>query len=463
MTIDELKEFVSHGESENLEFKKSTAQIHAAMQTLSSFLNNHGGTVLIGVKDDLAIIGQMVNDGTKKELANEIQKIEPKPKINITYIPIDKEKYVISLHVLTGNRRPYTYDGRAYHRLQSTTVRMKQEEYEYLLMEREPVNIPWEKQLTTKFEISNLNKSRIKKVVDLAIKAERIPADAAIDSIENVLLKMDLMSEGKLRNAAVVLFNNDEKNLIQCRLMMARFRGIDKTSFIDTKMLYGNIFELHEEGIKFLYNYLPIAASIEPGNPYRIERPAIPYDVLREALINALCHRNYSIEGGSVEIAIYDDRVEISNIGRLPNGINLKDLTKKHRSTPRNPLIAKVLYSCQMIEEWGRGTENIIKISVNAGNPEPIFMEGTDDFFVIFPLRERIGGYYLSNLEQLTPRQIEIVKALYVKPCTSKELKEYVSDDIKQRIIQMELKALEEMNRIEREGIGRGTIWRIKF
>jgi ATP-dependent DNA helicase RecG len=125
----------------------------------------------------------------------------------------------------------------------------------------------------------------------------------------------------------------------------------------------------------FLDFNLPVAARIEEGNPLRIEIPAIPYKVLREALVNALCHRDYSIRGGSISVAIYDDRVEIGSTGLLPEGVKIKQLTQKHLSIQRNPLIANVFYLCRMIEKWGRGTQEMIELSKQSGNPVPHFEE----------------------------------------------------------------------------------------
>ena len=99
----------------------------------------------------------------------------------------------------------------------------------------------------------------------------------------------------------------------------------------------------------------------------RIDSPAIPIRALREALINAFCHRDYSSRGGSIDIAIYDDHVEIANIGPLPADITVDELSKRHRSFPRNPLIAHVLYACGMIERWGRGTLDILALCNKQG------------------------------------------------------------------------------------------------
>jgi ATP-dependent DNA helicase RecG len=125
MTLSQLKALTKKGESEKLEFKRSTAQIQSAMQTIGAFLNSEsGGTVLIGVTDDGKIVEQIVSDSTRKEIASELHKIEPHVNLNIEYIPLtDKKRSVIKITTEKGNLAPYVYDGRPFMRSQSTTQR----------------------------------------------------------------------------------------------------------------------------------------------------------------------------------------------------------------------------------------------------------------------------------------------------------------------------------------------------
>ena len=164
---------------------------------------------------------------------------------------------------------------------------------------------------------------------------------------------------------------NEKKQFIQSQLRLARFKGTGKDEFIDNKIYRGNIFYLYDKAISFLNNYLPISGKIDNETPVRVDTPAIPFKVLRESIINALSHCDYSIRGGAVNIAVYDDRVEVNNAGGLPAGITVEKLKSKHSSYPRNPLIAKVLYAAGYIEMWGWGIEKILSLSVAAGNPEP--------------------------------------------------------------------------------------------
>lgn len=463
MNITQLKNLVKRGESETLEFKKSTGLLSAAVQTVCAFLNSdQGGTVLIGVTDDKKIIGQTISDATKKEIAQEFNKIEPHVSPVVDYIPVAANRYVIALVVKSGPRAPYVYDGRPFIRSQSITRKMTQEKYEQLLHGRRHSTVSWESLTTNDCIMSDLDKKRIRQIVNMAVTEKRL-TDLAINAGETeILKKFNLIVDGQLTNAAVVLFcKNEQKQFIQATIKLARFRGSDKSEFIDNRTMRGNIFDLYERAAIFLDNYLPIAGKIEEGNPLRVDTPAIPFKALREALINAFCHRDYSSRSGSIDIAIYDDRVEIVNAGPLPSDIKVSELSKKHQSYPRNPLIANVLYACHMIERWGRGTLDMIELCKQAGNKPPKFEESTGSFSVIFALREPISRTVLAPAPsvKLTERQQEIMKILKQGPLDRKQIIDEMTGKPAVRTVQRELRNLNKLGLIVSEGKGKSVVW----
>ena len=107
----------------------------------------------------------------------------------------------------------------------------------------------------------------------------------------------------------------------QCTLRVARFRGTDRTEFLDNRQFHGNAFTLLKAAERFLRETLPIAGRIEADRFERVDEPLYPTVAIREALANALCHRDYSIGGGSVGVAVYDDRLEITSSGSLHFGL----------------------------------------------------------------------------------------------------------------------------------------------
>ena len=165
---------------------------------------------------------------------------------------------------------------------------------------------------------------------------------------------------------------------------MARFKGIDKTEFLDNRQPQGHAFALLDEAMTFLHRHLPLSGRFESGRLERIDELLFPTAALREALVNALCHRDYAIYGGAVSVAVFDDRVEIWSDGTLPFGLRPRDLKHKHGSHPRNPLITDTFYRRGLIEQWGRGTNRIVELTVKAGHPEPEFTEIAGSVIVCF-------------------------------------------------------------------------------
>ena len=166
MNIELLKQLINKGESDCLEFKKSTTQIKGAFETLCAFLNGTGGYILMGVKDNGQIIGQHVNDKTKQELAREISKIEPPISPKIYYIDIGEDKHVIVIKVPQGEHIPYAYDGRPFERNQSTTERMSQHRYEQLIVKRGHLNHDWEKFPAIGYTIDDLDHEEIRRAIN---------------------------------------------------------------------------------------------------------------------------------------------------------------------------------------------------------------------------------------------------------------------------------------------------------
>ena len=157
---------------------------------------------------------------------------------------------------------------------------------------------------------------------------------------ENLLRGLGLLRDGVLLRAAVVLFGNAERlefEMPQCLLRVARFRGIDRTEFLDNRQFNGNAFALLSNAERFLRDTLPIAGRFEPGRLQRIDEPLYPPLATREALANALCHRDDTMGGGSVGLAVYDDRLEVTSTGSLHFGLTPEDLFDRHESRPWNP------------------------------------------------------------------------------------------------------------------------------
>jgi ATP-dependent DNA helicase RecG len=260
-------------------------------------------------------------------------------------------------------------------------------------------------------------------------------------------------------NAAVVVFGRTFlPHYPQCQLRLARFRGTDKNEFLDQRQVHGHAFGLLSDAMQFLTRHLPVAGRIEAGLFERVDEPLFPPVALREALVNALCHRDYTQAGGAVSLAIYDDRLEIWSSGELPFGMKVEDLKIDHLSRPRNPLIAEVFYRRGLVERWGRGTQKIVELCLRAGHPEPEFLEVAGAVGVRF-----LASGYVAPLRvghDLTDRQRQILQAAAGgKELPFSNIRAQIDPAVADRTLRDDLLHLKRLGLINSRGHGRGAVW----
>ena len=369
MTLQQLTALAASGESETLEFKETTGTRRRAAMTVCAFLNQNGGQVLFGVTPQGTISGQQVSERTIEELSAELQLIDPPAFPRVERVPVDSGREVIVVSTGQGASRPYSFHGSAYRRVGNTTLAMSTEEYNRMLFERMHSEQRWENQPAAGWSVDDLDETEILRTVRLAVQGRRLVAPPNSGDFADVLRGLGLLQGGVLLRAAAVLFGKTERlefEMPQCLLRVARFRGTDRMEFLDNRQFNGNAFRLLASAEQFLRDTLPIT-----GRSERIDRPLYPPLAIREAIANALCHRDYSMGGGSVGIAVYDDRLEITSSGSLHFGLTPEKLFGRHESRPWNPLIARTFYRRGIIEEWGSGTLRMAELTSSAGLPVP--------------------------------------------------------------------------------------------
>ena len=405
MEYQEIEALIALKESEKLEFKESTGQLDRSMETLCAFLNGDGGIVLYGVKDNGNVVGQEVSDSTKRAIAEAINRIEPFVSLEINYVRIpNSDKFVIIVNAEKQRfMRPFAYKGRAYLRIESTTTVMPQEQYNHLLMQRGG-KYGWEAMVNPDLKISDLDENAIFGAVREGIRNGRLPEVTIREEIPTILRKFGLLRDGNLNNAAAVLFGVDFYDYPQCLLRMARFKGTTKEEFIDNQRAQGNIYILLDAAMAFFFKHLSLSGKI--NGLYREEELSIPYKALRECCINSLCHRSYHHPGSSVSIAIYDDRVEVTNTGTFPADLSVERLMQEHDSKPQNPIIANVLYKSKILESWGRGIGTMVDECNRVGLPAPEFKTDGNFVTVVFKYNRDGVNLQLVNSNPTSTQQV---------------------------------------------------------
>jgi len=461
MTLIELEKLVadSNGEWEHTEFKKTTGELYGGMESLCAFLNGTGGKVFFGVTNAGRILGQDMTDATFQEVANAIRKLEPPAWIEQTRVPLSGTKEVLILQSTVHADGPYTFEGRPFVRIGNTTSRMPQPDYQRRLLARIATRHRWENHPAERYTLADLDMEEIERTLRDAVhqgRLERVPSNP-VEALDRLQLRLD----GQLLQAAVVLFGRKQMpDYPQCAVRMARFKGIDKTEFLDQRQLHGHAFQILDEAMHFILRNIPIAGRIESGKLERTDTPLYPALALREALVNALCHRDYSIPGGAVSVAIYDDRLEVISTGLLPAGITVADLKRDHPSAPPNPLIAGVFYRRGLIEQWGRGTQKIVDWCVAAGQPQPEFEEAAGAVFVRF----RPSGYHppLRVSHNLTDRQRQILLIVSDgKQWRLQDIYAQLENPPTDRTIRQDLHWLRKFGLVSGSGHGAGARWQL--
>ena len=390
----QLAALVKEGEGPALEFKRSTGELKEGMQTLCAFLNGSGGRVFFGIRPEGTIEGQAVSDQTLRDVAQAADRFEPPAHVSIHRIKVKAGREVVAAAVEGGvDMRPFTYEGRPYERVGSTTRRMPQAKYERQLVERGHAKRRWENLPAEGLALKDLDRKEILRTRELAIQQNRISPDTHRD-IGEILDRLGLRASGVLTQAAHVLYGRRFlPDTPQCLLKMGRFRGTEVTGeIVDNRQEHMNAFSMVREGMAFLERTMPLGARFPEGKIFREDRFPVPLDALREILLNAVMHRDYSHYSGSVAIVVFDDRIEIRSFGRLPNGITVKQLSGRHDSKPTNPLIAGAFHRTGAVEVWGRGTNRVIAMCKKHGAAPPLFEERQGFLIVTFRAQLVAGG-----------------------------------------------------------------------
>jgi len=463
MTPDQIATWAAAGESETVEFKRTTGERREATRTLCAMLNYRGGRVLFGVEADGRVVGQQVSDHTIEEVAHELREIDPPAFPSIDRVPLGNGRKVLVVSVSTGQNRPYSYRGQAYRRVGNTSQPLSRDEYNRMLLERVHGEQRWENQPATGWSVADLDAAEITKTIEEAIRRGRVE-DPGTRDLQELLRGLGLTKDGVLLRAALVLFGHAPRlgaEFPQCLLRVARFAGTDKTEFLDNRQFRGNAFELLLAAERFLREHVPVAGRVVAGRLERVDEPLYPPLAVREALANAFCHRDHAIGGGSVGVAIYDDRLEVTSSGSLHFGLTPEALFGPHESLPWNPLIAGVFYRRGIIESWGRGTTKMAELAVSAGMARPEIEDAGGCVTVRFRPTRYVAPQRLAR--NLTERQRRVLAHLAESAggAAVRDIAAAIGVSTSPWTIREDLAALKSLGLVRSTGWGRGARWEL--
>ncbi|TRZ87810.1 MAG: DeoR family transcriptional regulator [Methanosarcinales archaeon] len=441
-----LKDLLKEGESETVEFKPSLSQMDKITESISAFSNTKGGTVVIGVSDKGEVLGVDIGKNTIESLANQIkQNTDPMAYPSIRVEESDK-KQVVVIEVVEAEQKPVLAFGRAFMRVGKSNQKLGFERIRNLALETSKVY--WDERVCEAASLDDIDEKKVRWFLKRAKYERRLDLDPEAPLIE-ALEKLELLREGKLINAAILLFGkNPQRFVIQSETRCARFKGIKPLEFIDMKVFGGNIIDQREDAVEFAKEHIKLHAKIVGME--RIETWEYPIEAIREAITNAICHRDYEMSA-NVQVRIFDDRIEIWGCGYLPKPLTVEALKQEHISILRNYFVGKCFFLIKFIEQWGTGTNRIIDSCLDHGFPEPVFEELSGSLVVT--LRKGFTEELLKE-KGLNERQMKAVS--YIREKGSITNKEYnLLFDVSRITATRDLKLLEKEGIVKRIGTGR--------
>ena len=383
------KDMLFSGESVNVEYKVAVPKDSAKyMKTVVAYANGRGGKIIFGVDDKTLEVVGMDTDSifqTIDAITNAISdSCEPTILPDITLQTVE-DKTVIVVEIFPGKMRPYYIKSKGmvsgtYVRSAGTTRSVADYMLKELILEGQNRYYDCEicEDLTiTPEDIERLcAKMKATAIRNTLTEGEKLKVK---DVTQNVLISWGVLAE---KDGAVVPSNAYALLTGQARfqpvIQCAVFKGKDRAYFVDRREFEGSIQDQMEAAFQYVLEKINRGMRIQ--GMYRQDRYELPVDSVREMIANSVAHRSY-LEPGNIQVALFDDRLEVTSPGMLLNGVSIKKM-KEGYSKPRNRAIASAFAYMKFIEKWGSGIPRILRECNEYGLPEPEFIDFDGDFRV---------------------------------------------------------------------------------
>ena len=398
------EETIFSGESKNIEYKVSVPdKSEKYMKTIVAFANTQGGRLLIGIDDKThEIVGvDSVNlFQIMDSIANAVSdSCEPQIIPDIEPQTVDG-KNIIVVTVEAGKNRPYYLKSKGkeagtYIRVAGTSRLAYCEKIKEL--EMEGARISWDELTCVGYNVTDEATEKLCKDIE-AFRKKAGMTEHSVKKEQLINWKILKQSEGQLlATNAYVLLTSDYFSF--SKTQCAVFRGRDRAIFLDKREFTGPIYTQIEEAVDFVLRNIRLGATID--GLVRRERYELPPEAIREMIINAHCHRNL-LDESCIQVAIYDDRLEVTSPGGLYNGLTYAEVMSGH-SKIRNKGIANVFGQMGLVEAWGSGIKRIFSAAEEYGLPQPKVKE-FDNMFRVELFR---GG---DSMKRMTGTDDDILK-----------------------------------------------------
>src|SRR3989344_2299154 len=385
MEID-LNDLFYKQENQQLEYKEALDNDNLA-SSIAAMATANGGYILLGVRDDGCPVGVRIT--TEDEMRRKIYDLAKnltgsRPSIEIDFKEHDKDKKIVIIKVHEGSMKPYGSKGAFYKRVGSSNEKLGSDEITQIRLQAKNITFDaLSANLSGRIvNISDIDESKIKDYI-LRINSGKRQKQTEFRDLSQTLKNLDLLNNDREIKSAGVLFfgKNPQSSFPNSKINFLIYRGdsISDIALKFRKVLQGSIVN------QIIETFELIKANTENKivmqGLRRMEINQYPLNAIREAIINAIAHRDYSTLESDIVIRLFDNRLEIINPGGLMRGVKLEELKKGgHYSVRRNPIICRLLDNLGFMEQSGQGIKNMIIAMKNFGLQEP-FIEATEDFF----------------------------------------------------------------------------------
>lgn len=384
-------------ENQSIEFKETWKDEY--LKWICGFANANGGTLFIGMNDAGEIIPLRNAKRLLEDIPNKVRDILG-ILADVNLHPTDKGDFIEI--IVEPYPYPVNFKGQYHYRIGTTKQELKGAALDKFLLQKKGKR--WDGVPLPNIPVSELKQDTFNFFRKRALKSQRIEEDVLTDSNELLIENLQLKENTFLKRAAILLFHPiPEKFITGSFIKIGFFETDDDLKFQDE--IHGNLFDQIEKVMDLLFTKY-IKAQISYEGIIRVEKYEYPKDAVREALLNAIAHKDYS-GGVPVQISVYSDKIIFWNEGQLPENWTIESLMIKHPSKPYNPDIANALFRSGYIESWGRGTLKMIKECIEAGIPQPLYHYDMSGFFVEFR-KDIYNTEYLQSLN-LNDRQVKAV------------------------------------------------------
>ena len=369
------------GESKNIEYKVSLPdKSEKYMKTIVAFANTQGGKLIVGVDDKTHQIVGVENDvlfQLMDGIANAVSdSCVPQIIPDIEPQTVDG-KTVIVVSVEAGKNRPYYLkskgkDNGTYIRVAGTSRQAFPEKIKEL--EMEGARISWDELTCVGYPVSEEATEKLCQDIEKFRKKAGM-SEHSVKKEQLINWKILKQSEGQLlATNAYALLTSDYFSF--SKTQCAVFKGTDRAMFLDKREFTGPIYTQIEEAVDFVLRNIRLGATID--GLVRKEKYELPPEAIREMIINAHCHRNL-LDESCIQVAVYDDRLEVTSPGGLYNGLTYEEVMNGH-SKIRNKGIANIFSQMGLVEAWGSGIKRILNAAEEYGLSKPRFQEFRDEF-----------------------------------------------------------------------------------